>query len=318
VIQKQLRMLHIARKRFKNLIKPARPPFPGTATPAGYVLHKQKVREKRPENASQLERLRDWLLEILTQPLVGVLLVAWLVALVVVLCIFAVCFLDLPQWGYATLEDYGCDTETFDAFEPRFLCNATSGALSYSLDAYYEQRMAFALATLFTYATLIAAPWRISVLVQCFHGRRMRRKDGSGIYMVGVDFYGRKSDFNFFHIPWGQRLVIAIALNLGIVFQVANQVLHLLYNDVVSYAVLQPSALLLLITGPPPGVVFGGIAGSVQFFAESALHQKDPKRFPSSVLDTICPKSGQASDQKESSSLMGGSKSTPLASYGKV
>ena len=59
-----------------------------------------------------------------------------------------------------------------------------------------------------------------------------------------------------------------------------------MWADVYGY-MSQPNGTVLLITGPLGGIVWGGLAGVVQFFNESRLHQREPGRFPPTPLDAL-------------------------------
>lgn len=257
--------------------------MPGTATPAGYVIHRRKA----PKDASKLERFRDYMLDLGTRPLVAYLQVIWFLALVPVFVLFVGTLLYWFGWGTATFDTYGCIANTSCC-----TCDVASGALTYKLEDYWQERMAQGLSALFTYAALLATPWRLSIAVQCFGGLGWLQGPGLGARArckgkgVGVDFYGRPNEMPFFHLPWGARATIAIFLNLNTVCQLTHQILHIVWNDVVGYF-SQPNGLIFLATGPGAGVITGPVAAVVQLWHESKLHRRDPKRFPPTPVDSI-------------------------------
>jgi hypothetical protein len=274
--------VHKAKRSFSDLSirRPNRPPMPGTATPAGYVIYKRPA----PPDATRLERIRDAALLWGSSPIVAALQLVWLLALGAVFVVFVGCLLYQFGWGTATWADYGC-IGNFSCCE----CDLASGALSYRVEDYWQERTAQALSALFTYSVLLATPWRISVALQCFDqcccSRTQARCHGK-TKGVGVDFYGRPNGMNFFHIPWGSRLAIAVLLNLNTLLQLSHQVLHIVWNDVVTYF-MQPNGFVLLLTGPAAGVVTGVPVALLQLYHETRLHCKDARRFPPTPINTL-------------------------------
>jgi hypothetical protein len=279
----QARGVKRAQASFDALLleKPQRPPMPGTATPAGYVIHRRRA----PRDASKLERFRDHMLDAGTHPLVAYLQVVWFLALVPVFVLFVATLLYWFGWGTATFDEYGCVANTS-------CCTCAGGALTYKLEDYWQERMAQGLSALFTYSALLATPWRLSIAVQCFGGLGWLQGPGLGARArckgkgVGVDFYGRPNEMPFFHLPWGARAAIAIFLNLNTVCQLTHQILHIVWNSVVSYFA-QPNGLIFLATGPGAGIITGPVAAAVQIWHESKLHRGDPQRFPPTPIDSI-------------------------------
>ena len=89
VIALQARMCSKATSSFKKLTKPRRPPFPGTATPPGYVINMRRP----PQDRDRGERFRDWLLLLGTHRWVAALQLVWILALVAVFVVFACCLM---------------------------------------------------------------------------------------------------------------------------------------------------------------------------------------------------------------------------------
>ena len=281
----QARGVTRAQASFDKLLleHPQRPPLPGTATPAGYVIHRRKA----PKDASKLECFRDYMLDLGTRPVVAYLQVVWFLALVPIFVLFVGTLLYWFGWGTDTFDDYGCTANTSCC-----KCDVASGALTYKLEDYWQERMAQGLSALFTYAALLATPWRFSILIQCFGGLGWLQGAGRGSRArckgrgIGVDFYGRPNEMPFFHLPWDARATIAIFLNLNTICQLTHQALHIVWNDVVDYFA-QPNGLIFLATGPGAGALTGPVAAAVQIWHESKLHRRDPKRFPPTPLDSI-------------------------------
>ena len=92
----QARVTQIAKQKFVHLTRPRRPPFPGTPTPPGYVIHNKGI---VPNDATGLEKLRDFLLMVLTHRFVGILQLAWVIALVAVFIVFVCCMFYWFGWG---------------------------------------------------------------------------------------------------------------------------------------------------------------------------------------------------------------------------
>ena len=258
--------------------------MPGTATPAGYIVHRRPA----PPDATRLERFRDMMLECGTAPAIAALQIVWLTALAVIFVVFVGCLLYFWGLGDASWSDYGCTTN-FSCCT----CDMATGTLTYRIEDYWQERMAQAMSALFTYSVLLATPWRISILLQCFdqcncvcrercHRTAPRCKDLGD----GVDFYGRPNEMNFFHFPWSARLAIAVLLNLNTLLQLVHQVLHFVWNDVVTY-MMQPNGLISLATGPAAGVLTGAPVALIQLRQEYRLHVLGPGRFPPTPLNTV-------------------------------
>eukprot|EP00908_Phaeocystis_cordata_P025183 Transcript_7633.p2 GENE.Transcript_7633~~Transcript_7633.p2 ORF type:complete len:413 (+),score=148.40 Transcript_7633:152-1390(+) len=288
----QARVTHRAKESFTRLTEPRRPPFPGTATPPGYVIH----RRRPPADASGPEKFRDVLLDIGTHKWVAVLQLGWLLALVAIFVVFIGCMMYWFDWGYVTVEDWGCTRNTSDPNDvynnPKTTCDPP--ALTYSVEDYWQEKMTQGLSALFTYSVLLASPWRVSILVQCF-GRRCKGKTS------GVDFYGKPNEMPFFHIPWGPRLAIAILLNINTVMQLIHQVLHVVWADVVVYFE-QPEGLISLATGPVAGCLTGGPAAVIQVYWDNVLHAREPGRFPPGLVQAVRAKfgAGQLAEEEKS------------------
>ena len=224
----QARACSKATSNFKKLTKPRRPPFPGTATPPGYVIHLHRP----PHDRDRGERFRDWLLWLGTHRWVAALQLIWILALVTVFVIFVCCLMYWFSWGEQTDYEWGCTrNSTCCTCVLHMRGDEYVGALTYKLEDLWQERMTQGLSALFTYSVLLATPWRVSVLVQLFHRRMplcssapLRLSDrraalspaqlltrspraGTGTHdKAGVDFYGRKNEMPFFHIPWRARL----------------------------------------------------------------------------------------------------------------
>jgi len=264
----QARVTQIAKQKFVHLTRPRRPPFPGTPTPPGYVIHNKGI---VPNDATGLEKLRDFLLMVLTHRFVGILQLAWVIALVAVFIVFVCCMFYWFGWGEVTDESWGCTRNST-------CCTCDPPALTYSLEDYWQEKMTQCLSALFTYSALIAAPWRVGILCQCFSSR-CRGKDG-------VNFYGLSNEMPFFHMPRGPRLAIALLLNLGILMQLIHQVTHFVWHDVVQYFE-QPQGLISVATGPIAGCLTGAPAAIIQIYWDNKLHSQHPHRFPPGLVQAI-------------------------------
>jgi len=260
---------------FKQLLRPpSRPPLPGSAAPAGYTLHKRPP----PDDASVLEQWRDVLLDVATMDWVTYIMAVWGLLLAADAVIFFGTLFYWFNWGYGTWDDFGCTDQT-ELPTTMFSCNATTGALTYSIDDFWQAKSAAWMSWIFLYSVLIALPWRIAILTQLLNARCTDK--------VGVDFYGRLSEFNFYHLPYSGRLAIAALLMCNVVCQFVQSALYIYpWNNVYSYF-LQPNGTVLLVTGPLQGCIFGGSAAVVQLYHESKLHNADPKRFPPTIYNTI-------------------------------
>ena len=194
-----------AARSFKSLVKPQRPPMPGTATPAGYVIN----RKPAPPDATALERFRGTLLDLGTRPFVAYIQVVWLLILIPNVVVFLGCMLYWFNWGYLEDPTFPCTTNS-----TQHLC--IDGYYQVLSEDYWQEKMTQVMSALFTYSTLLAAPWRAAILHQIF-SQRCRGKEG-------VDFFGRPNEMPFFHISRSERRTIAILLNLAVVCQIVHQV----------------------------------------------------------------------------------------------
>lgn len=132
-------------------------------------------------------RFRDLLLDLGTHWTVAVLQLAWLLALVAVFVVFVCCLLYWFGWGEVTDEEWGCTANST-------CCTCHPPALTYKREDYWQEKMTQGLSALFTYSVLLATPWRLSILVQCFD---RRCKDSRG---GGVGFYGKPNAMPFFYL----------------------------------------------------------------------------------------------------------------------
>lgn len=96
-----------AKATFKSLIKPQRPPMPGTATPAGYVINRRPT----PSDAAPVERARDKLLDWGTKPVVAYIQVVWTLVLIATFVVFLGCLMYWFHWGFLTDPLYPCTGE---------------------------------------------------------------------------------------------------------------------------------------------------------------------------------------------------------------
>ena len=284
----QARMVHKAKGKFNNITRPRRPPFPGTATPPGYVIHKSRT---RPADVSNWERGRDYSLYLGTHWVIAIVQLLWLVSLVVVFVVFMGCMFYVFDWGEVTDENWGCPTWPGVSGNST-CCTCDAGALTYKVEDYWNEKMTQGLSALFTYSVLLATPWRLSILGQCFNFHSRIPKDGASVLtashglQAGVDFYGKPNEMPFYHIPWGPRLAIALLLNLNTLMQLIHQVLHFVWNDVV-IAFEQPYGMISLMTGPLAGCFTGAPAAIIQMYWDNQLHAREPKRFPPGIVQAI-------------------------------
>ena len=142
-----------------------RPPLPGTATPAGYVKHLKPP----PPDATPLEIFRNRMLDWGTHPLVAAFQLVWLLGLVVTFVFFIGCLLYWFNWGYLTDPVFPCTHDHTLAGEIKFEC--VGGHYVVLAEDYWQEKMTQILSALFTYSTLLAAPWRFSILHQLYSER---------------------------------------------------------------------------------------------------------------------------------------------------
>jgi hypothetical protein len=209
-------------------------------------------------------------------------------SLVGVFVVFMGCMFYVFDWGEVTDESWGCPTWPGVSGNST-CCTCDAGALTYKVEDYWNEKMTQGLSALFTYSVLLATPWRLSILGQCFNFHSRIPKDGASVLtashglQAGVDFYGKPNEMPFFHIPWGPRLAIALLLNLNTLMQLIHQVLHFVWNDVV-IAFEQPYGMISLMTGPLAGCFTGAPAAIIQMYWDNQLHAREPKRFPPGIV----------------------------------
>lgn len=278
----QVRLVHKAKGKFSDISRPRRPPFPGTATPPGYVVHKSRT---RPADVSNWERGRDYSLYLGTHWFIAIVQLLWLMSLVGVFVVFMGCMFYVFDWGEVTDEDWGCPTWP-GVNGNSTCCTCDAGALTYKVEDYWNEKMTQGLSALFTYSVLLATPWRLSIIGQCLNFHSRIPKNEAGVLQAGVDFYGKPNEMPFFHIPWGPRLAIALLLNLNTLMQLIHQVLHFVWNDVV-IAFEQPYGMISLMTGPLAGCFTGAPAAIIQIYWDNQLHSREPKRFPPGIAQAI-------------------------------
>jgi len=102
---------------------------------------------------------------------------------------------------------------------------------------------------------------------------------------VGLDFYGRKTESMWFHIPSKKRAIIASNLFFAVIFQVLNLVFAIYYWD---YLSTQTSPGVILINLPAlASIICQVVAASVQTKEEAKLIATQPERFPAPVTKYI-------------------------------
>ena len=277
---KQLRMYHTTAGNLRSLLKkPNRPPLPGSMVPPGYVINRQRT----PDDAKPGERLRDTLLDMGSYSIILYLMYLWPVVLIANRVVFFMTFFHWVDFGYDTVPDSGCTAETkmpTKYFQCDYARNPESGTLIFSVDDYWNEQMAASLSWMLLYVQIVGLPWRISILAHMCNRRCDPNND------VGVDFYNRPSEFNFFHFPRRARWAIIIFLWTGLVCQFVQSALYIYpWNNVFLFK-QQPHGFILLCLGPIQGLIFGSCASIVQMYNESKLHVAQPERFPPTVYDT--------------------------------
>ncbi len=133
---------------------------------------------------------------------------------------------------------------------------------------------------IFTYTNTLAIPWRMAIALNLFFDNcgSHRDVDRSGKDVAGVDFYGRKTEAMWFHIPQKNRKWIAVFLNLAWIFHYFSLVTHMIYwtyldNQIFPGKVWTNAPFLLSIAS-------GVYAGVMQGKAETRLRKEQPGRFP--------------------------------------
>ena len=277
---KQLRMYHTTAGQMRQLLnKPNRPPLPGSAVPPGYVINKKRT----PDDANKWERLRDDLLEAGGRHIVIYLMYAWPFVFIANRVVFFMTKFHAVDWGYDTIPDSGCTAETVmptKFFQCDYSRNPESGVLIFWKGDYWNEQMAASLSWMILYVHLIGLPWRIAILAQMCNPRCDPNND------IGVDFYNRPSNFNFFHFPRRARWFIIFSLWIGFLCSVVSSILYIYpWNNVYQYKT-RPHSFIFLGLGMGQAVVLGGIAAIVQMVNESRLHVAQPERFPPTIYDS--------------------------------
>jgi len=226
----------------ERLRKPYRVPLPAAPTAQGYADELAKLAP--PDDATNLELIRDWLLRVLSHTFFSVVTVIWFVVLACLFIVFAGCFLYIFRWGKAT-----CD--------------------------YWQERMTQGLSAIFTYSVLAPYPWRLAITLQLCS----RRCASSP---VGVDFYGRPTEMVFFHIPRNTRVAIAVLLQVNTWVQLLHQTFHIVWNNVQTYQA--PAHQVLFILTIAGSFVPGAVGALIQLMAESNLYEQHPGRFPPNLI----------------------------------
>jgi len=126
---------------------------------------------------------------------------------------------------------------------------------------------------IFSYINSLAIPWRVSIA----HHLWQTRRDNS----PGRDFYGRKTDAQWFHLSVRDRKIIAIGLNLGWVLHWIQQVARWIWSSHEASNLLGPA---ILINSTFAGsIIFPALAGSRQNKVQKKLASEKPDMFPQTI-----------------------------------
>jgi len=132
-----------------------------------------------------------------------------------------------------------------------------------------------------TYVNTLPLAWRMAIMVDAWAevveavtGINVDKRESG----IGLDFYARKTDAMWFHIPMGKRAYIATLLVLAIIFQILNLVFAIVYW---AYIDTQTSPGVLLINIPALFSIICQVAsGVVQGKEEAKLIEAQPDKFP--------------------------------------
>jgi len=135
-----------------------------------------------------------------------------------------------------------------------------------------------------TYVNCLPIAWRLAIMIDAW-AEVVEAVTGIDVDYresgVGLDFYGRKTEAMWFHIPSAKRAIIASLLVFAIIFQVINLVFCLYFWP---YIETQTSPGVLLINVPALFSIICQIAaGCIQSKEETKLITAQPDRFPAPV-----------------------------------
>jgi len=127
----------------------------------------------------------------------------------------------------------------------------------------------------FGYMQICPLVWRLSILAHAF-GRARSSADG-------LDFYGRRTDIIWFHIPRRKRAQIAVANTVASFANIGGIIAHLVYWDYAEWMVMPSVGAFLTLGMMALGLIPGIVGGVKQSKAEAALSRAHPHKFPPSI-----------------------------------
>ena len=160
-----------------------------------------------------------------------------------------------------------------DVYDERGSCRAHHYVAQFcNLNQYVFNINIKIIVIILTYINFLPIPWRLAILVDAW---------GDLIYpdlMPGLDFYGRKTEALWFHIPRGDRARISLLLNTAWFFHMFNLAFIIYYWDYIETQTW-PGAFLINV---PALLSIGSVvtAGVLQGKAEAKLIAAQPERFP--------------------------------------
>ena len=160
-----------------------------------------------------------------------------------------------------------------DVYDERGSCRAHHYVAQFcNLNQYVFNINIKIIVIILTYINFLPIPWRLAILVDAC---------GDLIYpdlMPGLDFYGRKTEALWFHIPRGDRARISLLLNTAWFFHMFNLAFIIYYWDYIETQTW-PGAFLINV---PALLSIGSVvtAGVLQGKAEAKLIAAQPERFP--------------------------------------
>jgi len=127
----------------------------------------------------------------------------------------------------------------------------------------------------FGYLQICPLVWRLSILAHAFGGGRSSED--------GLDFYGRRTNVIWFHIPRRKRAQVAVANTVASFANIGGIAAHGVYWHYSQWMVMPSVGAFLTLGMMAFGIIPGIIGGVKQSKAEAKLCREHPHKFPPSV-----------------------------------
>jgi hypothetical protein len=127
----------------------------------------------------------------------------------------------------------------------------------------------------FTFVNALPLPWTFSIFFNAYSPRSLARGK------LGVDFYGRRTESLWFHLPIKARTTVANLTLFALIVQIPDCICHLIYASYVATQVWPGGLLTNIWLGLQLSCQLA--ASVIQGRAEDRVRRAQPGRFPPTI-----------------------------------